>query len=242
MMKTKKTKKATTTTVQKSLTEISSLNNNIQKKWQTKIINFSENILRKITKLPIKISTNKENIMLNACAIFWYQAKDCKKFVMLSSSFDSTEETKQFPFVACLNKESVSATLETSIKDMFGEAFKKSLSIDTFAADKISSAPTVVVANEKDEVQSILHNHVWVVQITPQQADLIQNHSDKYRIINVPEYKLTDESVHEAHKFLYHSCIRHIHNINLTDMAAFAENNVEEMFSFGSSENGRTLH
>ncbi|MCP4354086.1 MAG: hypothetical protein GY793_00365 [Proteobacteria bacterium] len=238
----KQNNNAKTLSVQTSLTEISSLNKRNHSNWQKKVIDFSEKVLKKVTKLPISISTTEENIMLNACAIFWYQDSDYKKFIMLKSDDKHSKEiSQQFPFVACLNKESVSATLETAIKDLFGEAFKKSLPIDFFASDRISSAPTVVVADKDDKVQSILHNHVWVNQITPEQAELIQNHSDQFTIESVPEYKLTDESVHEVHKFLYHSCIRHIHNIKFSEIPNITDS-MEDVFSHSYSEQGKTLH
>ena len=235
-------KKATTMAIQTSLSDISSLNARSYTKWQKRVLKFSEKLLKKMTKLPISISTSKENIMLNACAIFWYQDHESKKFIMLKANDKQGKDiVQQFPFVACLKKESVSATLETAIKDMFGEAFKKSIPIDCFASDRISSAPTVVIANDDDEVQSILHNHVWVNQITPEQAELIQNHSDQFDVVLVPEYKLTDPTVHEVHKFLYHSCIRHIHNIKFAEIPNIADS-VEDIFANSYSEQGKTLH
>lgn len=235
-------KKPKTFAIQTSLADISSLKQQTRKNWQKKFIKISEKLVSKITKLPIKISTSTEQIMLNASAIFWYQDEDSKKFVMLKADGLSHEDAiLQFPFVACLNKESVSATLETAVRDLFGTAFTKTLPIDCFASDKISSAPTVVVANESDEVQSILHNHVWVNQITPEQAELIQNHSEELNVVCVAEHQLTSSSVHEVHKFLYHSCIRHIHNIKFTDIPRVTES-IEDLFSAHNSEQGKTLH
>jgi hypothetical protein len=179
--------------------------------------------------------------MLNASAIFWYQDKDSKKFVMLKSNFtEDSDVVTQFPFVACYTKDSVSLVLDKTIKDLFGKAFAKSLAADCFASDKISSAPTVVIADEDNDSQTVLHNMVWSAQITAEQFELIQNHSDQFQIVAVPEYEMDEPQIHEIHKFLYQSCLRHIHQMQFADIAQMKES-LDEMMSSGAKPS-KTLH
>lgn len=234
---------AKTFAVQTSLADIASLKHSTEKKWKKNFIKLAEKTIGKITGLPIRINTSQEQIVLNAAAIFWYQDSETKKFIMLKSENSRNEEIiQQFPFVACLNKESISATLETATKDLFGSAFIKSLPVDCFASDKIASAPTVVISDDNDKVQTILHNHVWINQITPEQAELIQNYSDDFSIASIPEYDLTGPDVHEVHKFLYHSCIRHIHKAKFNTMDSNFAESIEEFIPAHLNNQEKVLH
>lgn len=230
-----------TVAVQASIQDIAKMRIRTNKIWQRRLIELTEKVLKKITKLPINITLSKETIMLNSSVIFWFQDTDCKKFVMLQSNIDGDNEVvQQFPFAASFTKDSVSLLLENTIKDLFGKAFVKSLAIDTFASDKISSAPTIIIADEEtDENQTVLHNMVWQAQITQDQFDLIQSHSDQFKIIAVPEHEMQDENVHEIHKFLYQSCLRHIHHIKFNDFAHMSDS-IDEFMQ--THELNKTLH
>lgn len=230
-----------TVAVQASIQDIAKMKIKTNKLWQKRLIELTEKVLKKVTKLPINITLSKETIMLNASAIFWYQDTDCKKFVMLQSNIGGEDDiVRQFPFAASFTKDSVSLILENSIKDLFGKAFIKSLPIDVFASDKISSAPTIIIADEEtDENQTVLHNMVWQSQITAEQFDLIQGHSDQFSIIAVPEHEMQDENVHEIHKFLYQSCLRHIHQMKFNDFAHMNDS-IDDFMQ--THELSKTLH
>jgi hypothetical protein len=230
-----------TVAVQASVQEMAKMRIKTNKSWHKKLIQLAEQFLTKVTKLPINISISKDSIMLNASAIFWFEDKESKKFVMLKSNFaEDSDIVTQFPFVACYTKDSVSLVLDKTIKDLFGKAFAKSLAADCFASDKISSAPTVVIADEDTDTQTVLHNMVWSAQITPEQFELIQNHSDQFQIVAVPEYEMDEPQIHEIHKFLYQSCLRHIHQMQFTDIAQMKES-LDEMMSSGNKAS-KTLH
>ncbi|PPR08705.1 MAG: hypothetical protein CFH44_00788 [Proteobacteria bacterium] len=230
-----------TVAVQASIQDIAKMKIKTDKAWHKKAIALAEKLLRKVTKLPVNITLANENIMLNASAIFWYQDTECKKFVMIKSHFENDNDVvMQFPFVASFTKDSVSSVLEKSIKDLFGRPFSKTLAIDTFASDKISSAPTIIIEDEDNKSQTVLHNMVWVNQITPEQFELIQNHSDQFSIEAVAEHELTESQTHEIHKFLYQSCLRHIHKMKFTDFAQMGDS-IED-FMQSHSPQSKTLH
>lgn len=230
-----------TVAVQASIQEIAKMRIKTDKLWKKRLISFAEKTLKKLTKLPINITLGKDNIMLNASAIFWYQDTECKKFVMLQSNFDGDNEViRQFPFVASFTTDSVSQVLENSIKDLFGKAFVKTLAVDTFASDKISSAPTIIIADEENEdEQTVLHNMVWQSQITKEQYELIQSHSDQFKIIAVDEHELPEPQTHEIHRFLYQSCLRHIHQMKFNDFSPVNDSMDEFMQAHAQS---KTLH
>lgn len=230
-----------TVAIQASVEEMAKMRIKTNNKFHKKLITLTEKVLKKITKLPINITLSKESIMLNASAIFWYQDKDCKKFVMLKSNFtEDNDVVSQFPFVACFTKDSVSMILDKTIKDLFGKAFTKTLPLDCFASDKIASAPTIIIANEDDDSQTVLHNMVWTSQITSDQFELIQNHSDQFSIIAMPEHELNESQTHEIHKFLYQSCIRHIHQIKFDDVSQMKDS-MDELMAMGE-QSVKTLH
>lgn len=230
-----------TVAVQASIQDIAKMRIKTSKQWHKKVIELTEKVLKKITKLPINITLSTENIMLNASAIFWYQDTDCKKFVMIESSLENDDDTvRQFPFVASFTKDSVSIVLENSIKDLFGRAFVRTLALDCFASDKIASAPTIIIADDEDDLeQTILHNMVWQAQITKDQFELIQSHSDQFKVIAVPEYELTEDSTHEIHRFIYQSCLRHIHQMNMTDFSHMNDS-IDEFLQ--ANAQSKTLH
>lgn len=230
-----------TVAVQASIQEIAKMRIKTDKLWKKRLISFAEKALKKLTKLPINITLGKDNIMLNASAIFWYQDTDCKKFVMLQSNFDGDNDyIRQFPFVASFTTDSVSQVLENSIKDLFGKAFVKTLAVDTFASDKISSAPTIIIADEENQdEQTVLHNMVWQSQITKDQYELIQSHSDQFKIIAVDEHELPEPQTHEIHRFLYQSCLRHIHQMKFNDFSHMNDSMDEFMQAHAQS---KTLH
>lgn len=227
-----------TVAIQASIQDIAKMRIKTSKSWHKKAIEFTEKLLAKITKLPINITVSNQNIMLNASAIFWYQDTDCKKFVMLQSSLENDSDiVRQFPFVASFTKDSVSLVLENSIKDLFGRAFVKTLALDCFASDKIASAPTIIIADEdNEESQTILHNMVWQAQITKEQFELINSHSDQFNVVAIAEHELTEDSTHEIHRFIYQSCLRHIHQMNMTDFAQMSDSIDEFMQNSGQSK------
>jgi len=238
---TDKTHKHNTVAVQASIQDIAKMRIKTDKTWHKKLITLTEKLLKKVTKLPINITVSKENIMLNASAIFWYQDTDCKKFIMIKSHFENDNDViLQFPFVASFTKDSVSSVLENSVKDLFGRPFKKTLPLDCFASDKIASAPTIIIADEEDDTQTVLHNMVWINQITAEQFELIQNHSDQFSVVAVPEHELTEEQTHEIHRFLYQSCLRHIHQMKFNDFSQMSESIDDFMNSHAPQS--KTLH
>lgn len=221
-----------TVAVQASIQDIAKMKFKTNKKWHKNLINFTEKLLKKVTKLPINITLAKQNIMLNASAIFWYQDTHCKKFIMLQSNIEGDADiVRQFPFVASFTKDSVSYVLENSIKDLFGKAFVKTLPIDCFASDNIASAPTIIIADEDDSNQVVLHNMVWQNQITEDQFELIQNHSDQFKVISVPEHEINENQTHEIHRFIYQSCLRHIHQMEFNDFSQMGDSIDEFMKS-----------
>jgi hypothetical protein len=173
---------------------------------------MAQNMVNRLYGQPMHISSYSKGTTV-ATVVLWYFEDGVRKFVMCRDDRPGSLAR----FVGCfdtISGQPVTDTLLRSVKQTLGDVFCRALDPALLKADRVASAPQLAFADPVTGRDIPVQGLCWALQITPAQAQLCAPLQRGLEIIAVPEYALMGPDVAPAHKAIYQSVLRHIHEHN----------------------------
>jgi len=175
-------------------------------RWRIRLAHW---LTRKLTKGTMHASPLFKATMLGA-TIMWFEDKGQRKFITVRQPQNKTARVGFSSFVDFGQNMTAAERMRTILNQQFGAAFSKSVGLQNIAGDTIKVAPTFIPKDESGKMGAPLQALIWLMQITPEQADLIQT-SPEWLVEVVNEAEMLGGKLEQAHMLLYRTALKHIH-------------------------------
>ena len=210
-----------------------------KRKFSLRSLRFrvAKTLLEALFGRPMHI-TSAETVMVSGVAVLWYLENGVRKFLTVR------ENSKAFSrFIACVENrqpQPLNVALKHAMEKVFGPTFTRAFDENLLELDRVAAAPMLAVTDpvtgEKLPVQTLC----WVIQITPEQAQLCTTQVKGTEILAIPEFGMMSQNVDPAHKIIYQAVQRHLNEEGMNEPGVLVDRLEEFLKKMGNSH--RTLH
>ena len=203
---------------------------NVQKqhlRWRVRLAHW---LTRKLTKGAMHASPLFKATMLGA-TILWFEEKGQRKFITVRQPSNKTERVGFSSFVDFGQNMTAAERMRTILNQQFGSAFSKSIGLQNIAGDTVKVAPTFIPKDESGKSGAPLQALIWLMQITPAQAELIQASSEDWVVEIVNEAEMLGGKLEQENMLLYRTALQHIHKSTALDARPMHQEALREFLS-----------
>jgi len=176
--------------------------------------------------------------------VFWYTEGNSRHFMMYrqrpeAGTPDKLIDKSRFPgfFGLPQGYSTPLSALKAALKVQLGDVFIRAIDGELIAEDTIAAAPCYPFTNSMNGQETVLQAHVWLMQITPEQAQLAATEDNTLEIVSVPEYALLTGAIAPSHKAVYGSVLSHLHHTELS-----SNDTLLDKFGAELNPGSRTVH
>lgn len=195
-------------------------------RWRIRLAHW---LTRKLTKGAMHASPLFKATMLGA-TIIWFEDKGQRKFITVRQPNSKTERVGFSNFVDFGQNMTAAERMRSVLNQQFGSAFGKSVGLQNIAGDTIKVAPTFIPKDESGTTGAPLQALIWLMQITPAQAELIQMNPE-WTVEIVNEAEMLGGKLEQAHMLLYRTALKHIHQPSPLDAKPMHQEALREFLS-----------
>ena len=199
--------------LKKDLKTMTNVQNTEKQAFSAKLMQLRSTLAHKVASVligrPVSISTTPASTIASSM-ILWYFEGNTRKFIMVREKQDENRAR----FVSCLDSgkyESPSVALMNTCRIALGEAFIKTVDKRLFDVDRVMSAPMFKYEDKFTGKIRPIQALVWMMQITPEQAELCLTHKKGAEVVAIPEFAIVGGDVTPSHRVIYQASLRHIH-------------------------------